>query len=367
MKILVLGETRGQWAPLDDLDEPHDVVFHVGGLGLHSIRTDSQDPIPTPKLRHLTHFSPFGGQQLSQLDDYLDGKLQLKKPMYAIPSSIDDPEVITKFRTKSLSVPNLHIVDDLDPHYIQLDRGEMLVCGLPGMFSLHRLFHHSSTNSSFSEDVLPMSGDAGDVWLTVLHIGQFLDKMFKLSELDPQRYNAAIKVFLCNTPPFREPLLHHLSIMLKMDYTISAGLFFKHTASFNNLTAHSSLEGFKQGFVSQKAKLDRIISRVGPQYRTMLDPHSQYTHYLDLALETWDKIPTATAVSTTSSLAGSTRAEASSLVRNINDLYYTAFHHEWHLSISDPSHGFALLDINAGRVNISTRNVGFDFSYRFSQ
>lgn len=372
MKILILGETRGQWQGIDKYNGgDHDLVIHVGGLGLHLPGMGL--PIPTPKLRHLTHFSPFDPptEKLSQLEEYINGELRLEKPMYAIPSSIDDPKVITKFRNKTISVPNLHIVDDLNPHYIPMGEGngEILVCGLPGMFSLHKLFHHSTNTreeedeeDKEQEDTLPMSGDSGDVWVSILHIGQFLDSMLRLSEEDPKRYNSAIKVFLCNTPPFREPLLHHLAIMLKMDYTISASLFFKHTASFNNLTAHSSLEGFKQGFITQKAKLDRLLNKVGGVYRTMLETEPGYLHLYDLAVETWDKIPS-TSTSNQNTTA-STRAEANSLVRNINDLYYTAFHHEWHLNVSDPAHGFATFQVSHAKLNLATKNIGFDFSYR---
>lgn len=361
MKILVTGDTRGRWDVLPCGDGSADICLHVGALGL----LDGNSKVPLARERHLQHFSPFNknGQTgtLTQLDKFLDGSMKIPVPMYAIPSSSDDPSIVTSFRNSRLSIPNLNLVDDYQPRYIDVGDGlEVLVCGLPGFFAIHRLFQHSSSSSANHDDkgdVLPMSGDAGDLWMSILHIGLFLQSMYRLSEKDNKRYSAAIKIFLSNGPPSREPLIHHLAIMLKMDYIVAGGVFPKQTASWGNILSNVSLEEFKQKFISAKNKLDELVEKFGEKYRSMLNAEQQKLY--DLAIETWNTIPSSRATVGTLS-----KSQMGSLQRNINDLYHSAFHNEWHINVSDPEHGYALLDFHKGRVALKTVNKGVDFNYR---
>lgn len=434
MKIVVLGDVRGRWCELalqgSSTDGSYlsgaDVILHVGNMGLIP---DADGAAASGRMKHVRHFAPtvVDGEAPAPLAAMgsLDSLGASPCPVYALPSGTDDPGVANRLRAmRNASSPagelgglpsNVHIVDHLTPHYIATPEGEpeLLVFGLPGAFSVHKLFHHGTAPGTLpgaavegipdnAMDALPLSGDPLDTWPTILHVGALLDTMLTLCANDPSRYNRAIKIFMSTTPPFREPLLHHLAIVLRADYTLSGGLFFKNPASFPNLALHPSLESFKSGFAAQKARLDGILAKVEPRYTQMLqEAGGKYQGLYDLAKEMWGWVPSANGTSGPIGLAGApaapaapatpatpaaagtgahtqntpntvassqlsalTRPELAAVARNVNDLYYVAFHNTWHLNVTDPQHGHVTLLLENSQLGISTSSAGFDFSHR---
>lgn len=467
VRILFVADIRGNLSHLNTLARTHspDVIIHTGNFGF--LDNESVSRIHESYLRHIVEFSPLLPQHLilkisqlskvsgdsvhhlsndnvnlktllldqniSELPRFLSGELALEVPVYTIYGMCEDSYVINKFRYGAYTVPNLHIIDDCSLHLIKFKNNtqSLLLCGIGGSLSYHKLFHQGTTHN-FSDivgpaatgaggappppprDVIPISGDPGNIWITVLQLGKLIQSLLKFSEQNADEYNRAVKFFITHQSPTREPLLEHLAIFFKMDYTISNSLHFKYISSYNALTVNPSFETFKLKFADSRMKLARIWARVQKKYERLLAqlPNHQLAAYVDLALTVYDKIPISTksanppSLSSTSSAAATANAsnsaasltspaddipslalsssllqslqaseiqdvhdmlskhEVNLVIRHLNDLYYVAFQHSWHYNICDVSHGQLILNYDDGKISMQASSEGFDFKYR---
>lgn len=450
-RILFVADIRGNLSHFNDLATQYnpDLIIHTGNFGF--LDDDSVSRIHESYLRHIVEFSPLLShdlilqisqlskvsgdsvhhlsndnvnlknllidQNISQLPQFLTGELKLNVPVYTIYGMCEDSYVINKFRYGLYKIPNLHIIDDCSLHLIKFKNNantiqSILLSGLGGSLSYHKLFHQGTTHNfndiipknsnSLNNNVIPISGDPGNIWLTILQLGKFIQTLLKFSEENPDEYNKSIKFFITHQSPTREPLLEHLSIFFKMDYTISNSLHFKYISSYNALTVNPSFESFKLKFADSRMKLAKIWSKVQNKYERLLTqlPNKQLAAYVDLALSVYDKIPISTKSSSTSISANSLnlptsptddipslalspsllqslqqseiqdvndmlgKHEINLVIRHLNDLYYVAFQHSWHYNICDVSHGQLVLNFNDGKVSMQALSEGFDFSYR---
>lgn len=467
-RILFVADIRGQLSYFNTLAETHkpDIIIHTGNFGF--LDQQSVSRIHESYLRHIVEFSPLLPQNLilqmsqlskvsgdsvhhlsndnmnlktllanhniSELPMFLSGKLKLNIPVYTIYGMCEDSYVINKFRFGLYSIPNLHIIDDCSLHLIKFKNNtqSILISGIGGSLSYHKLFHQGTTHNfsdivdqsrtkpeDLPKDVIPISGDPGNIWITIIQLGRFIQSLLKFAEEHPNDYNKAIKFFITHQSPTREPLLEHLSIFFKMDYTVSDSLHFKYTSSYNALTVNPSFETFKIKFAEARTKLARIWAKVQKKYERLLTqlPNHQLTAYTDLALSIYDKIPISTKASNgsistnnkniitlksatpvtpnTSGLQAqsstddipplalsesllqslkesdcnemldlATKQEVNLVIRHLNDLYYVAFQHSWHYNICDISHGYLMLSYDKGKMKMEAVSEGFDFSYR---
>jgi hypothetical protein len=470
-RILVVADIRGHFTRLNELAQIHkpDAIVHTGNFGFldeHSVAR-----IHESYLRHIVEFSPLLPQHLilqisqlskvspsgdsvhhlsndnvnlktllqhqniSQLPQLLSGELTLDVPVYTIYGMCEDSYVINRFRYGVYNVPNLHIIDDCNMHRLHITTAtgkqqSILLTGIGGALSYHKLFHQGTTHnfadivgtnttttttttSTVPDSVIPISGDPGNIWITILQLGRLIQTLLHYSESHADEYNKAIKIFITHQSPTREPLLEHLSIFFKMDYTISNSLHFKYISSYNALTVNPSFEAFKLKFADARLKLAKIWTKVQKKYEKLLlqlPTNTQLALYVDLALAVYDKIPvsskpapapspspspsspspsptspTSPSDNDTSALSLSpqliralqtshtydvhdllSKHEVNMVIRHLNDLYYVAFQHSWHYNLCDVSHGHLLLNYNAvsGRMAMTATADGFDFAYR---
>ncbi|KAG0678668.1 hypothetical protein C6P40_000255 [Pichia californica] len=454
-RILFVADIRGNLSHFNTLANQYnpDFIVHTGNFGF--LDNDSVSRIHESYLRHIVEFSPLLPQHLilkisqlskvsgdsvhhlsndnvnlknlllnqniSQLTKFLSGELKLNIPVYTIYGMCEDSNVINKFRYGIYKIPNLNIIDDSTIHLVKLPKDQsILLSGIGGSLSYHKLFHQG-TSHNFNDllldskitpysDLLPISGDPGNIWITILQIGKFIQSLFNFAESNPSQYNNSIKFFITHQSPTREPLLEHLSIFFKMDYTISNSLHFKYISSYNSLTVNPSFESFKLKFADSRMKLSKIWAKVQKKYERLLIqiPNDQIARYVDLALTVYDKIPISTKATSTNqsfSTSNSTSTSNSStplfpnddipslslsssllqslqsseiqdvnenlnkhevnlVIRHLNDLYYVAFQHSWHYNICDVSHGQLILNFDDGKVSMEATSNGFDFNYR---
>ena len=481
VRILFVADIRGNLSHFNTLAKTHgpDVIIHTGNFGF--LDNESVSRIHESYLRHIVEFSPLLPQHLilkisqlskvsgdsvhhlsndnvnlktlllnqniSQLPQFLSGELTLDVPVYTIYGMCEDSYVINKFRYGAYAVPNLHIIDDCSLHLIKFKNNtqSLLLSGIGGSLSYHKLFHQGTTHNFSdivtpssaadatsdppppppSKDTIPISGDPGNIWITILQLGKLIQSLLKFSEQNADEYNRAVKFFITHQSPTREPLLEHLAIFFKMDYTISNSLHFKYISSYNALTVNPSFETFKLKFADSRMKLARIWARVQKKYERLLMqlPNHQLAVYVDLALTVYDKIPISTksanpsssssafsaaanananananaanannnnnaasltspaddipSLALSSSLLQSLQAseiqdvhdmlskhEMNLVIRHLNDLYYVAFQHSWHYNICDVSHGQLILNYDDGKLSMQASSEGFDFKYR---
>lgn len=342
-RILFVADIRGNLSYFNTLAEVHqpDIIIHTGNFGF--LDHESVSRIHESYLRHIVEFSPLlpqhlilkisqlskvsgdsvhhlsndnmnlktllANQEISELPQFLSGEQKLQIPVYTIYGMCEDSYVINKFRFGYYSIPNLHIIDDCSLHLIKLNKDNsqpILLSGIGGSLSYHKIFHQGTTHNfndivnpssaKVPKDVIPISGDPGNIWITILQLGKLIQSLLTYSEQNADEYNKAIKFFITHQSPTREPLLEHLSIFFKMDYTISNSLHFKYISSYNALTVNPSFETFKLKFAESRMKLARIWAKVQKKYERLLAqlPNHQLAAYTDLALTVYDKIPVST-------------------------------------------------------------------------
>ncbi|GMM31890.1 hypothetical protein DAMA08_046350 [Martiniozyma asiatica (nom. inval.)] len=414
VRLLLVAETRGQISLLNELavKESADAIIHTGNFGFFDV--DSVERIHESYLRHIVEFSPLlprdlvqkvaalskvngdsvlhlstqqenlkgllKGHTLSELPRYISGELKLTVPLYTVYGMCEDSTVINKFRHGVYKVHNLNIIDDAHVHCIDMAGTSVLLAGIGGSLSYHKLFHQGSTQAAPSANsILPVSGDPGNIWITMLQLGQLIESFLKFSEGNSEKFNRAIKIFVTHHSPAREPLLEHLAMFFKMDYTISSSLHFKYTASFNELCVNPSFETFKLKFSESRTKLAKIWLKIQKKYEKLLSqlPTTDLTKYLDLALTVFDKIPVSTSGDDIQPLSLqlsqnipytpdlTSKTELNSIIRHLNDLYYVSFQHMWHYNLSDVQYGYSSVNVSKeGRVRWESKNEGFDFKYR---
>jgi hypothetical protein len=468
-RILFVADIRGYLSYFNILAEKYkpDLIIHTGNFGF--LDNESVSRIHESYLRHIVEFSPLLpkdiilkisqlskvsgdsvhhlsndnlnlktlliNQNISELPKFLNGELKLNIPVYTIYGMCEDSYVINKFRFNYYKIPNLYIIDDCSLHLIKFKNNSqsILLSGIGGSLSYHKLFHQGTThnfnellllsnnnnNNNNNNNIIPISGDPGNIWITILQLGKFIQSILKFSEENQNDFNKSIKFFITHQSPTREPLLEHLSIFFKMDYTISNSLHFKYISSYNALTVNPSFETFKLKFADSRMKLAKIWLKVQKKYERLLIqlPNYQLAAYTDLALSVYDKIPISTKstinsntpITTTTisnninsntpnkdnkdnkdinndeipSLALSpsllqainsssnfdfhdllTKHEINLVIRHLNDLYYVAFQHSWHYNICDVTQGHLMLNYDGKRISMQAFSEGFDFSYR---
>lgn len=431
-RILAVADIRGELSLFNELAQQHsaDIIVHTGNFGF--LDEGSIERIHESYLRHIVEFSPLlseslilqisklsrvnghsvehlsnehdnlkkllRNQTISELSDFVTGKKKLQVPVYTIYGMCEDSLVINKFRYGIYKVPNLHIVDDMSVFTVELKDGQsLLLAGIGGSLSHHKLFHQGSTidleevigNAKFedlpnSTTLLPVSGDPGNIWITVLQMGRLILTLLDFAKNHTELYDKSIKIFITHQSPAREPLLEHLSIFFKMDFTISDSLHFKYTSSYNELSINPSFESFKTKFNECRLKLAVIWKNVQPKFEKLLlklnDP--TMTICLQLALEVFDKIPISSkstdeilplqlspsvsgnADETDSLNMQSKQRELNAIIRQLNDLYYIAFQNTWHFNLCDQAYGHIVLNLQDGEMHMECKARGFDFGYR---
>ncbi|AOA61875.1 hypothetical protein PP7435_CHR2-1054 [Komagataella phaffii CBS 7435] len=441
VKIVLIADLRGKLTLLNELADIHnaDLIIHTGNFGF--LEQESVDRIHESYLRHIVEFSPLlreetilrisklskvtgdnvehlsnqdfnlkillKDEKLSELQDFIRGDYQLKIPVYTIYGMCEDLVVLNKFKHGIYAVPNLHVIDHDTLYKVNVPRlgHSILLTGIGGSLSYHKLFHQGTSfdSNDITSDpnlasiidtnpnqLLPISGDPGNIWITFMQLGKLINTIIEYSTKNPTDYNKAIKFFITHQSPTREPILEHLSIFFKMDYTISNSLHFKYSSSYNELSINPNFESFKIKFNDSRNKLATIWKNIHTKYESMLfnlnDP--LMIRSLGLALEVFDKIPITTKSSeviyplqlnrdnehSTNDADDSSSStedemlktkELNSIIRQLNDLYYVSFQNSWHFNLCDLSLGQMILNLDEeGRIQMESKCEGFNFNYR---
>ncbi|KAG7730496.1 hypothetical protein KL933_000291 [Ogataea haglerorum] len=432
VKIICVADIRGELSLFNQLARQYhaDVIIHTGNFGF--LDEGSVHRIHESYLRHIVEFSPLlsedliveisklskvtgdsvehlssettnlktllENQEISELGRFLRGELKLEVPVYTICGMCEDSLVVNKFRYGVYKIPNLHVIDDGNVFGITTPQGQhILLAGIGGSLSYHKLVHQGSSlelaeivgeatnleDIENSDYVLPISGDPGNIWITLLQLGKLIYTLTEFSEQHTEFYNKAIKIFVTHQSPAREPLLEHLLIFFKMDYSISNSLHFKYTSSYNELSINPSFESFKLKFNDARSKIAVIWKNVQQRYEKLLfklnDP--LMIACTELALEVFDKIPISTkgvedilplqlsqSLTNTDEMDSfglqSRQRELNTIIRQLNDLYYVSFQNTWHFNLCDLSYGFLTLNVDEGQVQMECHSKGYNFRYR---
>lgn len=179
-------------------------------------------------------------------------------PVYTVWGACEDVTVLEKFRSGQYRVDNLHILDEATSHAIDLGGIKLRLLGLGGAVVPHKLFDNGDGRAT-------IAGGQGTMWTTALQIGELVDTAQRCYDQSETR------LFVSHASPGREGILAQLSLVLKADLTISAGLHFRYASSYNEFSVQSSTEAFRSKLISGKDGFDRVWENVKSQVEAVIE------------------------------------------------------------------------------------------------
>ncbi|CAG8611987.1 9869_t:CDS:2, partial [Scutellospora calospora] len=277
-KIICVADVRGNISLLNQLAEETgaSAVIHSGDFGFYE--NNSLERISDKTLRHLVQYSTIIQQELrdkllhpttsaqelrrtivesehpllSEFPLFREGVKRLIVPVYTVWGACEDVSVLEKFRLKKYKVPNLFILDEANTQLIEIGGISLRLFGLGGAVVQHKLFDNG-------EGIATIAGGHGTMWTTILQIGELVDTALKV--YDPTE----TRVFVTHASPGREGLLTQLSVVLRADFTISAGLHFRYGISYNEFSVQRDPEAFRMKLETSRKSFNDMWEAVKNQ------------------------------------------------------------------------------------------------------
>ncbi len=155
-------------------------------------------------------------------------------------------------------------------------------------------------------------------------------------------------MLITHASPGREGLLAQLALALKADLTISAGLHFRYSVSWNEFSVQHDADHFRNKLLASQKSFAEVWQTVKTQVEGVIDDNQRIL--LQNALAVTNRLPPPS--SQPQAAAGAAAAEEA------------AWKNMWNWNLSDAAYGSLILDVKDGRVGAETKNQGFNFAYR---
>ncbi|GAA5974820.1 hypothetical protein JCM5350_001311 [Sporobolomyces pararoseus] len=336
---------------------------------------------PTQLRQLLTQNSSSSSDfALSEFPKFLSGELKFNVPIYTVWGACEDVQILEKIRiaapsslsvpsdpsssdsvpptttttssppvssgdAPSYSIPNLTVLDEATTRVLNIGGIRLRLFGLGGAVVPHKLFDNGSGNAT-------IAGGMGTMWTTMLQIGELVDTaqkkadQFILSDLSlSQVYDPTeTRLLITHASPGREGLISQLSLVLKADLTISAGLHFRYGVSYNEFSVTWDPETFKNKLEASRKAFGEVWDAVKAQVEGIVDDNQKALLSNALAV--------ANRVSAQAPVQGGPAAEE------------TAWKNCWNWNLPDAAFGSLVLDIKEGRIGSEMKSQGFNFAYR---
>ncbi|KAJ3891129.1 hypothetical protein GG344DRAFT_47945 [Lentinula edodes] len=352
-RILCIADIRGRLSAINDLAREVNAVavIHTGDFGF--FEATSLDRINDRTLRHLTMYSPLVAsaqrthllQQNSPLRNSVDisilsefplllsGNLRLNVPVYTVWGACEDIVIMEKFRAKTYEVPNLNILDEATTHLLDLGGVKLRLLGLGGAVVPHKMFDNGDGSAT-------IAGGQGTMWTTTLQLGELVDTAQRVH--DPSE----TRLLVTHASPGREGIIAQLALVCKADLTISAGLHFRYSTSWNEFSVLADYEGFRRKLLLGKETFDKVWESVKAQVDVVVDENQRVL--LDKALNVVERIPPPIG-------PGGAPTGDEPMWKNC-----------WNWNLCDAAYGSLILDVREGRVSAELKSQGFNYAYRRS-
>ncbi|PKS11438.1 hypothetical protein jhhlp_003201 [Lomentospora prolificans] len=251
IRVLCIADVRGNLRSLNDLAKQAraDHIIHTGDFGFYD--DTSLERIAEKTLKHVAQYSPLISENvkkaiqtgpspvksrfspselpLSELPLLLSGDLKLDVPVYTVWGACEDVRVLERFRSGEYKVNNLHIIDEARSMLLEIGGVKLRLLGLGGAVVMHKLFDNGEGRTT-------IAGGQGTMWTTLLQMGELIDTANRV--YDPTE----TRIFVTHASPAREGILNQLSVTLKADFSISAGLHFRYGSSYNEFIDESAFK-----------------------------------------------------------------------------------------------------------------------------
>ncbi|OAR00644.1 hypothetical protein LLEC1_02425 [Akanthomyces lecanii] len=367
MRVLCIADVRGNLRSLNDLAKQAraNYIIHTGDFGFYD--DTSLDRIVEKTLKHVAQYSPLipepvkkaiqqGGPgpiksrfpasdlPLSELPLLLSGELKLDVPVHTVWGACEDVRVLEKFRSSEYKVHNLHIIDEARSMLLEIGGVKLRLLGLGGAVVMHKLFDNGEGRTT-------IAGGQGTMWTTLLQMGELVDTAHRV--YDPTE----TRVFITHASPAREGILNQLSVALKADFSVSAGLHFRYGSSYNEFSVNPTLDHYRGKLAASKASFNDVWETVKGEVEPAIAQNEAQQNLLKNALQIVEKMPTTAAGG--NPFGGPVSGHAA-----LGQVDESAFKNMWNFNLADAAFGYLVLEIQDGRIGTEMRAQGFNFSHR---
>ncbi|CAK7568402.1 MAG: hypothetical protein SEPTF4163_006390 [Sporothrix epigloea] len=343
-----------------------DYIIHTGDFGFYD--DTSLERIAEKTLKHVAQYSPlisepvkksiaqpgsgtsvksrFSPQDLplSELLLLLNGDLKLDVPVYTVWGACEDVSVLEKFRSREYKVHNLHIIDEAQSMLLEVGGVKLRLLGLGGAVVMHKLFDNGEGRTT-------IAGGQGTMWTTLLQMGELVDTANRV--YDPTE----TRIFVTHASPAREGILNQLSVTLKADFSISAGLHFRYGSSYNEFSVNPTLDHYRGKLAASKASFNDVWETVKSEVEPAIQQNEAQQNLLKNALSIVEKMPTTAA-------GGNPFGGTAGGPPALGQVDESAFKNMWNFNLADAAFGYLALEIQDGRIGTEMRAQGFNFSHR---
>ncbi|OCK78507.1 ser/Thr protein phosphatase family protein [Lepidopterella palustris CBS 459.81] len=366
-RVLCIADVRGNLQSLNHLaaEARASYIVHTGDFGFYDDR--SLDRIAEKTLKHVAQYSPllsdpvkrsiaaappqppikerFARENLplSELPLFLNKTYTLQVPVYTVWGACEDVQVLEKLRSGEYKIDNLHIIDEAHSRLLDVGGIKLRLLGLGGAVVMHKLFDNGEGRTT-------IAGGQGTMWTTLLQMGELVDTANRV--YDPTE----TRIFVTHASPAREGLLNQLSVTLKADFSISAGLHFRYGSSYNEFSVNPTLDHYRGKLAASKASFNDVWDTVKSEVEPAVADSESQQRMLNLALDIVNKMPTI--ANGGNPFGGPAPGPASGQVDE------SAFKNMWNFNLADAAYGWLVLDVDNGRIGTEMRAQGFNFAHR---
>ena len=315
-------------------------------------------------LKHVAQYSPLlqepvktditrsGAQQsvkdrfqrdrlpLSELPLFLNKTYKLDVPVFTVWGACEDVSVLEKLRSQEYKIDNLHIIDESHSRLLDIGGVKLRLLGLGGAVVMHKMFDNGEGRTT-------IAGGQGTMWTTLLQIGELIDTANRV--YDPTE----TRLLITHASPAREGLLNQLSVTLKADFSISAGLHFRYGSSYNEFSVNPSLDHYRGKLAASRASFHDVWETVKHEVEPAVAENEAQNKLLQMALELVNKMP--------QQASGGNPFGNGPQNGQVDE---SAFKNMWNFNLADAAFGWLVLDIDQGRIGTEMRAQGFNFSHR---
>lgn len=281
---------------------------------------------------------------LSELPMLLDKRITLDVPVYTVWGACEDVRVLEKFRSGEYKVDKLHIIDEANSRLLDIGGVKLRLLGLGGAVVMHKLFDNGEGKTT-------IAGGQGTMWTTLLQMGELIDTANRV--YDPSE----TRIFVTHASPAREGMLNQLSVTLKADFSVSAGLHFRYGSSYNEFSVNPSLDHYRGKLAASKASFTDVWETVRGEVESAISSNEAQKTLLDNALDVVQKMPS---IANGGNPFGGPVA-AGNAAGQVDE---SAFKNMWNFNLADAAFGYLVLEIEGGRIATEMRAQGFNFAHR---
>ena len=223
---------------------------------------------------------------------------------------------------------------------------KLRLLGLGGAVVMHKLFDNGEGRTT-------IAGGQGTMWTTLLQMGELVDTANRV--YDPTE----TRIFITHASPAREGILNQLSVTLKADFSISAGLHFRYGSSYNEFSVNPTLDHYRGKLAASKDSFNDVWETVKGEVQPAISQNEAQQNLLQNALGIVDKMPsTALGGNPFGGPVGGANAAG------VGQVDESAFKNMWNFNLADAAFGWLVLEVQDGRIGTEMRAQGFNFAHR---